>query len=304
MRIVVSEDQVEGLIKGAFPDFKIESIKLEGVGWDNSAFAVNGDYIFRFPQYEAVLEYVEREISLLPKLNEILPVPVPNIEFVGEREAGGSCFQRFIGYKRLPGDRLDKKQWARLDSKSKTLAAKEIAGVLDALHNFSTEAAIAMGIGREHHRKKANDFLATAKKSVFPLLAPSEQEGVERNIQAYLEDDSCLDYTPAVLHADLSAEHVLWDETKGHLSGILDWGDVVIGDPDFDLAGPYAVFGSDFIHRILEFWPRKNLRILFKKLNAFAVMGMINNLANHPRKDEEAIREEHLSQLRDTLRGL
>ncbi len=304
MRIVVSEDQVEGLIREACPDFEVKSVKLEGVGWDNSAFTVNGEYIFRFPQYEAVLTYVEREISLLPELAEILPIPVPFIEFKGERQPGGSCFQRFIGYKRLPGKRLDAALWARLGSNAKNTAAKEIAGFLKALHAYPTDNAIAMGVGREHHRRKANEFLKIAKKEVYPSLGASEKESVERSLEGYLEDDSCLTYTPAVLHADLSAEHILWDEENAALSGILDFGDVVIGDPDFDLAGPYTVYGSDFIHRILEFWPRKDLRLIFKKLNAFAIMGAINNLVNHPRKDEDSVREEHFAKLRDTLRGL
>lgn len=304
MRIVVSEDQAEGLIKAAYPDFHVKSVTLEGVGWDNSAFTVNGEYIFRFPQYEAVLSYVDREIALLPKFADILSVPIPVVEFIGKREPGGSCFQRFIGYKRLSGKRLDQRQWAKMSSPDKTTAAREIAEFLATLHAFSTEEAIALGVTREHHRRKANDFLRVAKKSVFPLLPASEQEGVERSVQEYLEDDSCLDYNPAVLHADLSADHILWDSEKRHLSGILDFGDISIGDPDFDLAGPYTVYGSDFVHRILDFWPRKNLRRLFKKLNAFAVMGSINNLVNHPRKDEVAIREAHLQKLRDTLRGL
>jgi aminoglycoside phosphotransferase (APT) family kinase protein len=37
----------------------------------------------------------------------------------------------------------------------------------------------------------------------------------------------------AVLHGDLHVRHVCVED--GHLSGVIDWGDVCVGDPSFDL---------------------------------------------------------------------
>ena len=41
----------------------------------------------------------------------------------------------------------------------------------------------------------------------------------------------------ALLHHDLATEHILADPAGGRITGVIDWGDVWIGDPAMDLAG-------------------------------------------------------------------
>ncbi len=47
--------------------------------------------------------------------------------------------------------------------------------------------------------------------------------------------------------ADLWPEHVLFSRTTGRLAGIIDFGDVCIGDPDYDLAFLARRLGQDFM---------------------------------------------------------
>ena len=43
-----------------------------------------------------------------------------------------------------------------------------------------------------------------------------------------------------LVHADLHADHIFVRD--GHLAGIIDWGDALCGDPDYDL--PALFFGT------------------------------------------------------------
>jgi aminoglycoside phosphotransferase (APT) family kinase protein len=43
-------------------------------------------------------------------------------------------------------------------------------------------------------------------------------------------------------HGDMHVRHVLFDE-DGLLSGVIDWGDLCIGDPAMDLIAVYAMLG-------------------------------------------------------------
>lgn len=74
-----------------------------------------------------------------------------------------------------------------------------------------------------------------------------EADGLEpqRDIDALLDDAERL--PPAsrtrVLHGDLHARHVIVDREK-RVSGVIDWGDVCVGDPSIDLSIAYGSFSS------------------------------------------------------------
>ena len=52
------------------------------------------------------------------------------------------------------------------------------------------------------------------------------------------------------------AEHILISPQSGGVSGIIDWGDMVIGDPSVDFAGLYTWFGKRWVEDALAYYPR------------------------------------------------
>lgn len=302
MRASLAEREVGELIRGCYPEFTVRSVRLEGAGWDNRAFTVNDELVFRFPQFEEVVPYLEREIRILPVLAELSPLPLPVIEYVGKRGRNQPFLKKFVGYRRLAGTALTAREWNRLSAACRDRVARQLSGFLDMLRAFPVERAAALGVGREHHRRRTLDLLAAGRASVFPGLSSSEREAVERAIGAYLDDPDCFDYRPSLLHADLCGEHILWDAVTERISGILDFGDVTIGDPDFDLSGPFAEYGAEFLRRLPLRKTGTGSRMLFKKLHAFAVSAKLNAIAHHPKKDDPAVRAAGLAALRETLR--
>jgi aminoglycoside phosphotransferase (APT) family kinase protein len=57
--------------------------------------------------------------------------------------------------------------------------------------------------------------------------------GVEQFV--LVADAAALAFEPALIHADLGPEHLLCDDS-GRLVGVIDWGDVAVGDPALDYA--------------------------------------------------------------------
>lgn len=64
-------------IKKQFPELPVKSIRLLGAGWDNTAFIVDENLIFRFPRREIALPLLETEWCALPKLAACLSYPIP-----------------------------------------------------------------------------------------------------------------------------------------------------------------------------------------------------------------------------------
>ena len=71
------------------------------MGWDNTAFVVNDEWVFRFPRREIAVALIERESRLLPRIADELPLPVPRPDLVGAAEPRFPW--PFSGYRALPG---------------------------------------------------------------------------------------------------------------------------------------------------------------------------------------------------------
>ena len=54
------------LIRDQFPELEPKHIRLLGAGWDNTAFIIDEELIFRFPRREIALPLLEAEWCALP----------------------------------------------------------------------------------------------------------------------------------------------------------------------------------------------------------------------------------------------
>src|SRR4029077_8374132 len=90
----------------------------------------------------------------------------------------------------------------------------------------STAAAVRDGLRRK------GDVLSA---HVLPLLDPGERVTAERTLASFLDDDDNFRFAPGLTHGDIGPEHVLITDA-GDLAGVIDWGDLAVGDPVVDLA--------------------------------------------------------------------
>jgi aminoglycoside phosphotransferase (APT) family kinase protein len=222
------------LLRRHLPDFQIDSFERVGQGWDSDAFEVNGAWIFRFsprPETEAGLR---KEAALLPELAPTLPVPVPELEFVGRADVF------FVGHRKLEGERL---------SVGLPRLADQLGRFLSALHAFPVARAAQLSVpvsdlGRERQ------FVERCERLVFPLLDPEERAAARAMFDDFFGAASDAAFETVLIHADLGPEHILCQGDE--VSGVIDWSDARVGDPALDFA--WLLFGLDevFSEALLE----------------------------------------------------
>src|SRR5918911_1437267 len=83
----LTPERAASLIERQFPALAPARLEPLGIGWDNAAYLVNGNLVFRFPRRQMGAGLIEREARILPLLAPHLPLPVPVPRFVG-RPAG------------------------------------------------------------------------------------------------------------------------------------------------------------------------------------------------------------------------
>ena len=114
---------------------------------------------------------------------------------------------------------------------------------------------------RERYRELYSDLQVRA----FPLLNNQLRSKSERLWEDFLENNALFVFKPVLIHCDLACEHIFCDPVRGVLTGVIDWGDVTIGDPALDFVGLHNGRGREFTEHVLacykgivdvEFWKR------------------------------------------------
>ena len=192
-------------------------------GWDSDVFDIDGRWIFRFPRRPSVVAALERECRVLPKLVAAMPFDVPDPRFVGELEG-----QQFMGYRRLPGQ-----AYLRGDN------VVSVAEGIKAMHAFPVDrAAVLLGDlpTMDAWVQSYVELRDYAEKEVAPLVDGETAAAMVGAFEEFLATDWSV-VTPTFVHRDLGAEHILIDRDTRELSGIIDFGDMAIGDPTIDFVG-------------------------------------------------------------------
>lgn len=274
------------MIESSFPELHVKSIDYVGEGMDSKAFVVNECLIFRFPKNQDVANQLKVEIALLPKLASKVNLPIPNFMYVGTQSNG----LPFVGYEKLLGSELTKNLLGTLDINDRQGAFSQMGNFLQQLHAFPIEIAKQCGAQASAFKDDFTNDLRTLRAEVFNLLSEDKQQYVEQLYDGYLSNDTNFNYTPSLIHADLGDEHILWNVEKKKISGIIDFGDINIGDPDYDFMYPYEEWGEANVRGILQYYPHNNHTLLFKKLEFFRRADTLNlALIGVHRKDESVL---------------
>ena len=235
-------------------------------------FLVNGEYAFKFAKHEKAAQSIRKEIDMLPEIREWVSIRIPDVSYVGPQQ---NRELPFLGYKLIEGIGLDKEHVIGPRGEVNTLVVEQIAEFLSQLHSFDVEVARQKGVEDIEPRPFYAEQLAEARRTVYPVLerrysddAVRLKRYVERLFEEYLSDDENFSYRPSLLHGDLEGGlAILFSPEKHGVAGIIDFGNIQINDPDYDLWRLYSHYGQQFIEAMLKVYAHKDHERLFKKLD-------------------------------------
>lgn len=265
-RVTLDAAAAVALIEKHFPQLAPASAEPFGDGWDNSAFLVNGELVFRFPRREVAVRLMATECAVLPLLQS-LPLPVPRPIYSAPPD---SAFPwPFSGYSLLPGRTACD---AALDESERVPLAAPLGRFLAELHRVDVPEAKAAGAPDDELRRLDVEYRVGKIKE---RLRDACDQGLIDDGGSWdrVLADAPSEWTPrraAVVHGDLYARHLLLDDGR-NLCGIIDWGDVHVGDPAVDISvahgflppSAHDVFRDAYRHRIDgEAWAVARLRAL------------------------------------------
>jgi aminoglycoside phosphotransferase (APT) family kinase protein len=249
----VDVERARTLIAAQFHELAEAPMELIGAGWDNTVIRVDGAWVFRFPRRAIAIPGVEREIEVLPRLAPNLSLPVPEPRWVGV-PADGFPWPWF-GAPHIAGTELAA---AHPTDADRTELAARLGEFLRGLHAPALRSRIGPTLPADPNRRADMGFRVDATRSRVAQLAADEIWQAPPEVHALLDDAERLPPSPytVVLHGDLHARHVIVDE-RGSVAGVIDWGDVCVGDPAIDLSIAYGAFAGPARAALLEAYGRR-----------------------------------------------
>lgn len=249
----------------------IRSARFLGEGWNSRAYLVNDELVFRFPKRPEHWEELEREIAFLTFAADDLPLAVPRyVQVAPDSPAAeyGYAAYRYLRGHAMDADALSREQLAA--------AADTIAAFLRAMHSLQPSPEVASILPLEDARVEAEEYLVQAESEIAPKLPPVEATALRRQFEVYLGAPTNFFFRPAVLHADLSQDHVLVENDS--VVAVIDFGDVNWGDPDYDFMYLFNNFGQTFVREVARRYGHPNLEELVVKLRYFDLVDQIGTI--------------------------
>ncbi|MET1249109.1 phosphotransferase [Sporolactobacillus sp. STCC-11] len=235
---VVSKEAARQLIERQFPELAPATISPLGTGYDNTVYLVNERYVFRFPRRQIAVDLLCTEGRLLPRIADRLPLPISIPLFFGSPAA--TYPWPFLGYELVRGQLP-----VTLTREERTRSIADLACFLRALHDFSADEAAGLGVPGDVLGR-----LAIGKRKMALLDRVNQMETLDLYSSAHVLRQYVVETGPipisekrCLVHGDLHIRNIVSDQ-RHKVSGVIDWGDVHIGDPAVDLSIVYSFLPS------------------------------------------------------------
>lgn len=232
--IEITEKTAHHLIAHQFPKFSDLPIKpVLHNGWDNKTFRLGENFLIRLPSAQRYALQVEKEQYWLPKLANYLPLPIPEPIAIGQ--PSNEYPYKWSIYKWLPGNSAS--YTCRIDMND---VAVDLARFLLTLQKIPVDPKKSPSPGIDNFYRGGGLKVYDAEiREALNLLK------TKIDVHAALEIwDTAITtqwpYPPVWLHGDVSAGNLLLQ--RGHLSAVIDFGMLAVGDPACDLSIAWTFF--------------------------------------------------------------
>ncbi|HEY0605684.1 MAG TPA: phosphotransferase [Herpetosiphonaceae bacterium] len=250
MTTAAESERLRQRIAACAPSLDLRSLHIVEEGWDSRVAVVDDTWIFRFPRNAEAAAQLAIERALLPALAARLPLPIPDFSYACASSTPPEL--PFVGYRMIAGAPLSRSVLDATESTIRSAVARQLAEFLQVLHSFPTgEAQRLAPTLRGLDRTIFAAEYAQIQQQIFPLLSAQERTWIA-GVYAIADDDAVWHFQPVLVHNDLTVPHILFDSATQQLAGVIDFGDVALGDPAIDLTGllEYGpVFVDDVIRR-------------------------------------------------------
>lgn len=225
---------VERLVAEQLPQWAgLPITPVEVDGNDNTSFRLGASLVVRLPSHDRYAAQVDKELTWLPRLAPLLPLPIPNPV---ARCSPSAIFPRPWSVRRW----LDGQIAGLARPADEPAFAAALADFLRALQSAPTDDGPSPGEHSCDRGGPVRRWDADVRSYVALLASDLDFDGsLALDCWSTAVEADAAGVVPVWAHGDIWPNNLLLD-THGALSGVIDFGCCAVGDPACDLAITWA----------------------------------------------------------------
>ncbi|MGH3489775.1 MAG: phosphotransferase [Actinopolymorphaceae bacterium] len=218
---------VLGVLVRERPDIAVEPVRLVYTGFSSHVLTTGSGFVVRVTRTAEAADGHRREMVLLPRLAQLLPVAVPSP--VWRLEAGRVSRYGAMAYDRIDGSPL---AW---DTPCPEGFVDRLADFLARVHRIDVPSVATGVVPLEGWKQAVIMTTCTAVDHLEGAVSAVEHGRLRRWCDEFVGHVDALPPRDAVMvHGDFWHDNIL---TRGNeLAGVLDWEAAAVADPAVDLA--------------------------------------------------------------------
>lgn len=257
-----------------------------------------GGSIVRVARHRKAADALRREACAMAGIAAHLPLPVPRPSF--HEPAPGRAFSI---HAEITGEALTREDWEGLPDAAREASASDLARFLGVLHDLPASIGASCGVPRLDAAEYAARLLP-ACGSLRPLLCEDTFRRLREALERWSRPPADADRQAALLHCDVAPGHVLFDPASGRLTGVIDFGDLAIGDPARDFVYVYEDFGPEMLGAVLRHYAGEDSAALPSRIRAWFVLETVEWTLGQQAEEEPGGVEEGLAVIAHELDAL
>jgi aminoglycoside phosphotransferase (APT) family kinase protein len=227
-QIEIAESHVRQLLVEQFPQLAGLELRHVARGWDNEVFRLGSELALRFPRRSTSAELMNHELTWFPSVGALCSLPVPKLLFRGQPDSTYPWNWSIVTW--VPGTPVGSHALARSSTAARDLG-RFVRG-LNVPAPTNVPSSPWRGVPLADRSESVAQFAERAADlvEVEPLLTLWNEALA---VPAFVG-------SPRWVHGDLHPLNILAQD--GHISGVIDFGDLTSGDPAVDVAVAWLMF--------------------------------------------------------------
>lgn len=252
-------------IREICPDLAVKKVSLNQEGLLNDVVIVNDELVFRFAKRRFGYKDPEEEARVLRLLRKYLTLPIP-APFYDSHEV--------LAYRLIPGEALRRDILMRLTEDDQQAIADQLAQFFKELHGVPADEISELGIPMADALMKYEGWMKVYERirdKVFPLLQPHQRAWATEHFESHLADRSNFEYELRMVDTDTPPYHIMFDNKRKRVNGIIDFGCAGPGDPAIDFGVVINSYGESFLGRFDRVYPEAEIYLRRARFYAGAI---------------------------------
>lgn len=248
---MIKERIVENL-RNEFSELRNETFTYIDSGQNNHMFKCSNGWMIRIPKNDFNKDKLVRDIEVLNRLKDILPLEIPQVihsKIVDQVDSS------YMIYECIEGSMFTQSIFNQLET-SKDLS-KTLAVFLKRLHQGDIVNRLEDLFDQPSILSNWESLSQRFEAKLYPLIKEDDIEEMKDTFNQILISLKDITFKETIVHGDFGPTNIIYDQHHKCIKGIIDFSEMSIGDPAYDIASLMGTFGYGlaFVEDMIPYYP-------------------------------------------------